>query len=164
MVKHLIEMIAAQRAFQEHLGHKFENMSVNERCLYIQQMWTAAIKELGEALDEVSWKTWTTHNGLYINADALTAELSDAFQFMMNMWFAAFPHAEPEELAARMYGVLMDKLAINRARQDNGYDGKSTKCGGCGRALDDPAVACSRRGGQGWCSRDGADINYITTT
>jgi hypothetical protein len=44
-----------------------------------------------------------------------------------------------EEMIFEMYGT---KAAVNYARIENNYDGVSTKCPGCRRAMDDPAVKC----------------------
>lgn len=159
-------MLRQQRELQERMGQLYTGNSPDDvaaRVDHIKNMALAAIKEIGEALDETSWKPWTIGTPRLRN-HAMGGELSDAFQFIMNMWFAAYPELSCEELADRMIAILEAKLAINEARRVNGYDGISTKCAGCGRALDDPAVSCTRSGDQGWCESYQADINYISVT
>lgn len=158
----LVSMLRQQRELQHRMGHLHASMTRKERVEHIKDMYIAAVNELGEALDETSWKPWTVGESR-LRKHAVGGELSDAFQFMMNMWFAAYPELSDEELADRMVSILEAKLAINEMRRTSGYDGVSSKCGGCKRALDDPAVMCTREGDQGYCIVDNADINYITS-
>lgn len=158
----LVSMLRQQRELQEKLGYHFERMNQVARIRFIKDMHIAAIAELNEALDETSWKPWA--NTLpFINKIAFMSELGDAFQFIMNMWFAAFPDADADDLATMMLTTLETKLPVNLARHRNGYDGVSTKCHQCKRALDDPAVACTRTSDQGWCETYQVDINYLET-
>lgn len=165
MEDRLVSMIRQQRELQHRMGLTF-TVSPNDkvrRVAHIKDMALAAIKEIGEALDEVSWKPWTTGEPV-LRKHAVGGELSDAFQFIMNMWFAAYPELSDEDLADRMITTLEAKLAVNEARRVSGYDGESTKCGACRRALDDPAVSCTRQGDHGWCAENNADVNYIRVT
>lgn len=155
-------MIRQQRELQHRMGNNFMMMGLPARVDFIKEMYIAAIRELGEALDETSWKSWTAGDP-YIMRNAFMGELSDAFQFMLNMWFAAYPELTNEEFADRMVAILEAKLAVNESRRVNGYDGVASKCGQCKRALDDPAVSCTRTGDQGWCESYQVDINYIKT-
>lgn len=159
-IDHLAEMLTLQLELQHRYGHNFREMTLPERVDFIKEMQQAAVQELGEVLNEISWKSWTSGQD-FINEAALMAELSDTWQFVTNMWFAALPHATPESLAVLMKAYLLGKLKINDRRHDDGYDGVSTKCPGCGRALDDPTTACYVRGDQGWCSQDDSDVNLI---
>lgn len=155
-------MIRQQRELQHRMGLTFTVSPDNKmsRINHIKDMALAAIKEIGEALDEVSWKPWTTGRPV-LRKHAVGGELSDAFQFIMNMWFAAYPELSDEGLADRMISILEAKLLVNEIRRVNGYDGESTKCGACKRALDDPAVSCTRRDNRGWCAVRNADVNYV---
>lgn len=141
----LVEMLAAQLEYQRSMGHDFAAMSDERRIAWVKDMYIAAVHELGEALDEVSWKPWTDGPPRFTVLPFI-AELGDAFQFIMNMWFAAMPHATPAEVATAMHVTLDSKLLVNRARVADGYDGVSTKCPGCRRALDDPHVTCRKIG------------------
>lgn len=144
MEDRLISMIRQQRELQHRMGHKF-SVAPDEkwaRIEHIKNMAIAAIMEISEALDEVSWKPWTVGEPV-LRKHAVGGELSDAWQFIMNMWFAAYPELSDEDLANRMLATLEAKLAINETRRVNGYDGYSLKCIHCKRALDDPAVSCT---------------------
>jgi hypothetical protein len=144
MEDRLVSMIRQQRELQHRMGLTFTVSPADKarRVNHIKDMALAAIKEIGEALDETSWKPWTTGEPM-LRKHAVGGELSDAFQFIMNMWFAAYVELSDEELADRMIATLEAKLAINETRRVNGYDGVSTKCPMCGRAMDDIAVDCT---------------------
>jgi dUTPase-like protein len=141
-VDRLAEMLLGQRQLQERLGHNFETMSHAERLAYVKEMYVAATLELGEALNETTWKSWTVGDP-HINILPFISELSDAWQFIANMWFAALPFATPGQVADAMRETLLTKLQVNHRRADDDYDGVSTKCPQCKRALDDPHVMCS---------------------
>lgn len=106
---------------------------------------TAAVVELGEGMNEVGWKTWAKPRG-WINREAFISEMVDVNHFIANMLVAAKCTDEEWERAYEK------KQEINRQRQRDGYDSVSTKCMMCHRALDDPAVNCSRRDqDMAWC-------------
>jgi hypothetical protein len=147
MEDRLVLMIRQQRELQHRMGLKFTVSPDDKRrrVNHIKDMALAAIKEIGEALDETSWKPWTSGEPM-LRKHAVGGELSDAWQFIMNMWFAAYPELSDEALADRMLSVLNAKLIVNESRRVSGYDGVSTKCPDCKRALDDPAVSCTANG------------------
>jgi hypothetical protein len=68
----------------------------------------------------------------------MAGELIDMLHFWVNLCLAI--DLQPNEIKA----LYLNKAAINQKRQEAGYDGVSTKCVGCGRALDDPAVKCTK--------------------
>jgi hypothetical protein len=135
----LTEFIQRQRELQLDYGYKYESMTLEERVKTIQDMYVAAVQELGEALNETSWKPWTT-GGPVIHTDAFIGEISDTLQFILNMLFAAIPEANAETLVRLLNVKHEKKVAINRQRMADGYDGKSTKCPKCGRALDEVMI------------------------
>ena len=94
----------------------------------------ALTDELHEALGETGWKPWATSR--HVNLTAFKGELVDAFHFFMNLMLAV--GMDGDELFERYH----EKRAKNAKRQAEGYDGVSTKCPGCKRALDDAAVDC----------------------
>ncbi len=97
----------------------------------------ATLDELHEALAEIGWKPWATSR--HINRDAVKGELVDVLHFYINLLGAI--GVTPEELI-EAYFVKANK---NKKRQEEGYDGVSTKCPGCKRALDDDAVDCFQK-------------------
>lgn len=150
-------MLRNQLKLQHKLGHEFGRMTDDERVDYIKEMYIAATIELAEALSEISWKSWTTKPPSVQLLPFIT-ELGDAFQFIMNMWFAALPNAKPEEVAAAMLATHTAKLEVNHARQDSGtYDGVSTKCPNCKRAQEDAQVG---EGSYGWTCACGTVNRY----
>lgn len=99
---------------------------------------TALTDELHELLGEVGWKPWAKSR--HINLDAARGEWIDALHFMLNLGLV-LGLDQAKEITA-LYDA---KHAKNEKRQEEGYDGVSTKCPGCGRALDDDAVKCEVR-------------------
>ncbi len=100
---------------------------------------TAATDELHELLGEIGWKPWAKSR--HINLEAARGEFIDALHFMLNMALV-LGLTEAEDIRA-LYDA---KHAKNAKRQEEGYDGVSTKCPGCKRALDDDAVECTQTG------------------
>jgi hypothetical protein len=128
----LIELITAQRDLQTRLGHNFTTMTVEERITYIREHVLACTDELHEALAETGWKSWATSK--HINYPAYFGELRDAWQHLTNLMLIAEP--DPVKLAETFANALYLKHTINHLRINN-YDGISTKCPSCSRALDD---------------------------
>jgi hypothetical protein len=110
-----------------------------ERAAYVTINHTALIKELGEALDEIHWKDWEDND--YLNREQYVKELVDALHFLMNLLLIAVHRNEVgtgsiSDLASEIYSRYFDKAAVNAKRQEEGYDGVSTKCS-CGRDVGD---------------------------
>lgn len=110
-------------------------MQGDQRAQYIRDMTLALIDELSEALNETGWKPWASSR--HVNRDAYIAELVDAVHFLANLFLVV--GATEEEIVS----AYLAKAEKNRLRQLNGYDGVSSKCRVCGRALDDSAVTCT---------------------
>jgi hypothetical protein len=117
--------------------------------------------ELSEVLDEVDWKPWTQNPRRVIHRNEYVAELVDVLHFWINMILVVSGKMSTAEIADEIFTRYALKNRVNALRQTAGYDGRSTKCGGCGRALDDVAIECTRTGDQGYCAKTNADINYI---
>lgn len=100
----------------------------------------ALTDELHELLGETGWKPWATKR--FVNLEAARGESIDALHFLMNIFLVLGMDAE--EVRQRYHA----KHAKNAARQEAGYDGVSTKCPGCKRALDDEAVHCAPQRGR----------------
>lgn len=108
------------------------------RDLYL--MWNnfAAIKELGEASDEHSWKPWSKTKG-ELNRKNFIKEQVDVLHFIANMLLAA--QCTDEELDE----IYQAKMEVNRQRMANDYD-NTNKCVSCRRALDDVEEAVKGSG------------------
>lgn len=96
--------------------------------------------ELHEALAETGWKPWSTSN--HMNVEAFRSELIDAWHFFMNLMLLCGMDSYD------LYQGYVAKHELNAQRQREGYDGVSTKCPRCKRALDDHTTVC-------WVEPDG---------
>ena len=96
-----------------------------ERDDYVTAMALALMVEVGEVMQEVSWKPWAT--GQWFNREAYLEELIDVLHFWMNLALVATD--KPEELLA----AYQAKADVNVKRQSDGYSG--VKCKECGREV-----------------------------
>jgi hypothetical protein len=137
-------LVTRQYQLQQTLGELPGDDATNEdRIIYLRTMVLACIDELLEALNETGWKPWALSD--HINEAAAFGELSDALQFLLNAFFAVSPKGmTPEWIARAIDDRHMAKVKVNIARHEQGYDGVSTKCTICRRALDDEGVRCTR--------------------
>jgi len=128
-------MLNMQSELQERsYGQRIEELEGEARIQMFKEMYVALVDELHEALGEMGWKAWATSK--HFNEGAVQGELIDAWHFFMNLLILS--GLDPEE----MFEKYMAKHKKNQQRQVDGYDGVTTKCKGCGRALDDDAVKC----------------------
>lgn len=131
------DALAAQEALQ--IGSYGDNTSPRDftdegKMDFVRTNILALTDELHEALAETGWKPWATSN--HINKQAFQGEMVDALHFFLNLLIVA--DIDPDEFLA----AYQKKREKNIQRQKDGYDGVSTKCPGCKRALDDDAVEC----------------------
>lgn len=106
----------------------FAEMDLEMKIKVVSEMQQAAVSELFEMLDEVSWKPWAS--SVFLNRDAVISEAVDALHFI-GIILALVGCTDPE--LARKYRAKMER---NRQRMLEGYDGLN-KCSRCKRALDD---------------------------
>lgn len=134
----LTHMLKMQRDLQlrYNKGKALEDFTDEERMEAIRINVLSCTSELHEALDETGWKPWATSN--HLNVEAFRSELVDVWHFFMNLMLHS------GMTATDLYEGYIKKNAKNHQRQDDGYDGVSTKCPGCKRAYDDDAVKCDR--------------------
>lgn len=137
----LARLIQQQMDLQVTLGFNVGKMNLAERIEYIKEMYIATVKELGEAMDEVTWKSWSP-GADYLDVNAFFGELRDALQTLINMVWATFPAATGPQLADMVEGALDRKTQVNLERF---HSGVHNKCGVCKRALDDESVACTEK-------------------
>lgn len=127
--------LESTKELQETLG--FTLPLANEALSrYLQWNSVGVVTELGEALQEVGWKPWSTPQG-WIHRQAFLGELVDVGHFLGNMLVAAgITDEEWEEAYQR-------KQQVNRDRHvNNSYDSRKDKCPACGRSYDDVATNC----------------------
>lgn len=146
----LSNMYRNQAKLQELLGYDFWAMDGDARAEYVRLNVLACENELHEALNETRWKPWTFGQSGIVDEERFGGELVDALHFLLNLFLVA--GWTPE----RIHAGFMDKQAVNRRRQEEKYDGQSTKCAyrKCRRALDDPTTAAGVVLTQGlmWCN------------
>lgn len=131
----LSRMMRLQKKLQlETYGIDYDGMDDEERIKQFKDMHIAITDELHEALGEMGWKPWAKSK--HFDKAAVQAELIDAWHFFMNLMLIA--GLTPDELLEQ----YERKRLKNMARQQEGYDGVTTKCQGCRRAYDDDAVMC----------------------
>lgn len=131
MVDRLSQMLDMQRALQVvAYGRDPGALSIDEKVQFIKDMTLAMTDELHELLAEVSWKPWT-HGDNYINYDNAKKELIDLWHMFQNMMLVLDMSSD------ELYKMYVKKRQVNIDRQLNGYDGVSTKCPKCRRALED---------------------------
>lgn len=135
------DMLGMQAALQAVFDRRAVSDDPQESCEYIKDMAYALEDEIHELTAETGWKPWST--SWHINELAAQGEWIDALHFMLNL---ANKLNLTEEGIVRLYNA---KYAINKARAASKYDGVSTKCPECKRALDDPTTQC-RVWGQGY--------------
>lgn len=164
----LARMLAAQKDLQVRVyGHNFKEMTLQERVDFIKENVLALTDELHELLAETSWKPWAKSE--FLNTDKVVSELTDAWHFMMNIMIATMPWLSPGDMAEVLTKSYEQKRAVNVQRQEDGYDGQSTKCPECKRALDDTSAVKVQGEPDGWmhaycvCGADVTDI-YVEMT
>lgn len=118
------------------LDDRSPDENIPEAVNFIHWNVTALTDELHELLGETSWKPWA--KGDWVDIPAAKGEAIDALHFLLNLFIVLDMSAE--EVMYRYEA----KRKKNIKRQEEGYDGVSTKCPGCKRALDDDAVRCER--------------------
>lgn len=145
----LSDLLEAQAKLQLKMpgGKDPRDMEEEEKALFIKDMVLALSDELHELLDEVGWKPWATSR--HVNFDSAQSELIDALHFFLNLALAL--NLNGRQMKELYYG----KNKKNHQRQEEGYDGISSKCGYCRRALDDEDELLARGEAGCWISSDG---------
>lgn len=129
-----IQQANLQRKIRTKLGQgEIFDQTTAERVEALKMNVFALTHELHELIDETSWKEWAKVEP-FINRDLAVKEAIDALHFLINI----FLHLDvsPAELVERYTA----KNAVNHTRQDHDYDGVSTKCPSCRRALEDLVI------------------------
>lgn len=134
-VELLSTMMRQQYEMQRDVyGIDYKALTDAERVSHFKEMYIALDDEMHEALGEMGWKPWASSK--HFNKAAVQGELIDAWHFFMNLMMIA--GMTPEDL----FENYQTKRAKNIKRQEENYDGVTTKCRGCKRAFDDDAVRC----------------------
>lgn len=134
MSDRLSQMLGMQRDLQvQAYGRDPGQMDTDEKIQFIKDMVLALTDELHELLAETDWKPWT-QGDRKINYDGAKKELVDCWHFFQNIQIALGMSTD------ELYKSYVKKRQVNADRQANGYDGRTTKCPGCRRALEDVSL------------------------
>lgn len=135
-----------RRIQQEIYGRDFTVISDDDHRAFLIEMFTASVKELGEAMDETQWKSWAVKDGPVVtDRVAFVRELVDAAMFIANMAISVgCTDDEWDELYKAKW-----KVNIERQQRAGGYLSRKgvDKCTLCGRSFDDVGQA----GGSSFC-------------
>lgn len=128
----LQEMIDLQAKLQsETYGKDISKLNTREKIEAYRINMMALQDELHESLNEMSWKPWAKAE--YFNDDRVQQELVDAWHFFMNLMIISGMDAE------KLHLRYLAKRKVNIKRQEDGYDGVSTKDEN-GNATDEPTL------------------------
>ena len=128
----LQEMIDLQAKLQSETYRKdISKLDTREKIEAYRINMMALQDELHEALNEMSWKPWAKAE--YFNDDRVQQELVDAWHFFMNLMIISGMGAE------KLHLRYLAKRKVNIKRQEDGYDGVSTKDEN-GNATDEPPL------------------------
>lgn len=109
----------------------------DERATFIIWNAYALDDEIHEAIAEMGWKPWATSR--HLNPLPMLKEMVDGWHFFMNILLVIAGEMgwSTSEMATEFTKLYISKNAVNAARQEEGYDGVSSKCPYCHRELSD---------------------------
>jgi hypothetical protein len=148
---YLAGMFDVQTVLQARMGHDFSSMDPGSQVEFVKTMILGIQDELMEAIHETSWKPWATGTKQINDRDKFGGELVDILHFLINLFLVNGWDADD------VFEAFWAKNSVNWKRQQQGYDGYSTKCANklCRRALDEPGKIQYTRPGTadlGWCN------------
>lgn len=134
----LSEMLERQRRLQLKMpppNRVPADLRGDERATFLVWNCYALMDEIHEAMDETGWKPWATSR--HLDADKMLKELVDAWHFFMNIMLVVGGEKgwTVEQLAHEFSSAYMAKNMKNEQRQQEGYDGISSKCPNCKREI-----------------------------
>lgn len=114
----LAMMFDMQKGFNKRVGVDSDDMTEDERIKWILQYCRCMQQETAELVDCMPWKHWSTSPS---PADWQNArvEIIDLFHFLLSLALTA--GMTPDDF----YRIYKQKMAVNHARQDNGYTKES---------------------------------------
>lgn len=123
------KIIDKQRTLQIAFGFPIDTDDLRTKANLLYAYSVGAMKEIGETMDEFSWKPWASD--VFINREQVISEVADTFLFLANM--LATVSCEDKEFS----NAVLAKQKKNEARATKTYTHKTNKCVACNRALDD---------------------------
>lgn len=128
-----LRLLSQQLNKQLWLGHPLHRcLTVEERTEYALVNSFALSDEIHEAMREVSWKPWASKH--FFNREAYLGELADAQLFLDNLKLLALEEGgSVRQLEEDFHKLCVTKIEQAIRRNDEGYDGVSSKCPACRR-------------------------------
>lgn len=118
----LARMLNEQLALQVDYFDDPRELRGEERIEFIRWNVLALLDEVHEVLAECGWKPWS--GSRHVDEGRAVNELIDAFHFFMNLLWAMSGEHDPETLADRFVQEYLAKVAVNRERQEAGYEAR----------------------------------------
>lgn len=117
----------------------------DDRAQFVTWNMFAIEDELHEAIAEMGWKPWATSR--HLNGPEMLKEMVDAWHFFMNVLLVIGGEMgwTTEQTADEFTKMYIAKNAENIRRQEDGYDGVSSKCPQCHRELTELASGAEKQ-------------------
>ncbi len=154
--------LATQLALQvEGFNLNPSTLEGEELAEYVRWNALALTDELHEFLQDIQWKPWAKDVGAVRDRDAMVGELVDVLHFLGNLALAI--EVDDAEITERYHA----KVAVNRRRQEAGYDAWAGKCRHCNRDLAEAGTYERRWEGEEiftvviFCSACGGEVSKV---
>tara|TARA_B100001093_G_scaffold499540_1_gene548890 strand:- start:316 stop:687 length:372 start_codon:yes stop_codon:yes gene_type:complete len=112
----LDEIFEQQKALNNRIGVKTEDMSVEDKAQWVLNYTRAMQQEIAELIDSVPWKWWAKYQEF--DEQNAKVEVVDLFHFLISI--AQVLGMSPEDV----YQAYVKKNKVNHNRQESGYTEK----------------------------------------
>ena len=112
----LDEIFEQQKALNNRIGVKTEDMSVDDKAQWVLNYTRAMQQEIAELIDSVAWKWWAKYQEF--DEQNAKVEVVDLFHFLISI--AQVLGMSPEDV----YQAYVKKNKVNHNRQESGYTEK----------------------------------------
>ncbi len=112
----LRELFRMQRALNERIGVKLDDLSDEEKTTWVLNYTRAMTQELAELTDSVPWKWWAKYQKL--DEQNARVEVVDLFHFLISLAQVLGMSADD------VFQAYVKKNEVNFKRQESGYTKK----------------------------------------
>ncbi|MEK7707020.1 MAG: dUTPase [Verrucomicrobiota bacterium] len=112
----LRELWQMQKALNDRIGVRMEDMSDEEKAKWILNYCRAMTQEIAELTDSVPWKWWAKYQKF--DEQNARVEVVDLFHFLISLAQVLGMSADD------VFAAYMKKNEVNFKRQDSGYTKK----------------------------------------
>lgn len=113
----LRELFRMQRALNERIGVKLDDLSDEEKTTWVLQYCRAMSQEIAELTDSVPWKWWAKYQEL--DEQNARVEVVDLFHFLISLAQVLGMSADD------VFAAYVKKNEVNFQRQESGYTEKN---------------------------------------